>query len=300
MDALFEQVPAFAQIGRRLCLEDELNFLRDVLDRVNLQGQRHPLIRTHRIDRDRKSRRFAIYHGLFKEQCLPTARRLHLAVSPVTDHQIGINRHTDAFELARLVECFNKLSKRAISHPVLSLHQRRAVLQCRCCSRLAPSRRHGHQTGTTERRGYSCLLAVRRDQVLERDYPSVRKGDGLIRVSDGRNVGIEKRIVEWIAEKYEPPATMASEDSASKAEPAKSIWSIGITKSGSVTVTAVAIGAGRRVNPGFSRVAVHVAGYFLVGRTPREPNGILRHTATNLATTNQSLVVGRKRSEDLR
>ena len=36
MESLFEQTPSFSQVGRRLGLEDELNFLRDIFNVRNL------------------------------------------------------------------------------------------------------------------------------------------------------------------------------------------------------------------------------------------------------------------------
>ena len=50
MNSLFEQVPAFAQIGRRFCFQDELNFPGDIFDLFNLKRQCHAAARPHRVD----------------------------------------------------------------------------------------------------------------------------------------------------------------------------------------------------------------------------------------------------------
>ena len=52
MNALLEQAPTFAQVGRRFCLEDELNFPCDIFDICDLQSLGHPAARPHRIDRN--------------------------------------------------------------------------------------------------------------------------------------------------------------------------------------------------------------------------------------------------------
>src|SRR5437870_3080054 len=50
VNSLLEQTPAFAQVSGRFRFEDELNLLRDVFYARDLESERHPLARSHRID----------------------------------------------------------------------------------------------------------------------------------------------------------------------------------------------------------------------------------------------------------
>jgi len=52
MNSLFEQVPAFAKIGRRFCFQDELNFPGDIFDVFNLKRHCHAAARSHRVNRN--------------------------------------------------------------------------------------------------------------------------------------------------------------------------------------------------------------------------------------------------------
>ena len=54
IQALFEEAPTLAQISRRFRLENELNFLGEILNAIELERHRHPPARSHRIDRHRK------------------------------------------------------------------------------------------------------------------------------------------------------------------------------------------------------------------------------------------------------
>ena len=96
MNALFEQTPAFAQIGWRFCFEDELNFLRDLVDTFASKRHRNPLAGTHRVDRDRKFGNRSVHDRLLEQQRLSARRRFHLAVGPFADEQIGVDRFGDA------------------------------------------------------------------------------------------------------------------------------------------------------------------------------------------------------------
>ena len=82
MDALLEQAPAFAQIGRRFRLEDELNLLREIVDAFDLQRQRHAASRAHGVDRDRELARLAVDQRLLEKQRLAAVGRFHFAIGP--------------------------------------------------------------------------------------------------------------------------------------------------------------------------------------------------------------------------
>ena len=100
MDALLEQAPAFAQIGRRFRLENELNLLRDIVDAFPLQRHRHSPSRAHRVDGDGEFRCLAVDDRLLEKQRFSAAGRFHFAIGPFADDQIGIDRDRDAFQLA--------------------------------------------------------------------------------------------------------------------------------------------------------------------------------------------------------
>src|SRR2546430_2860174 len=51
MNPLFEQTPAFAQIGRRFCFENKLNLLCDLFNAFAAERHRDPLTLAHRLDR---------------------------------------------------------------------------------------------------------------------------------------------------------------------------------------------------------------------------------------------------------
>ena len=74
VDALLQQIPALAQIGGGLRLEDELHFLREFLDVIQLQGKRHATSRPHRVDGDGELRDSAVNRWLFEKQRLAAAR----------------------------------------------------------------------------------------------------------------------------------------------------------------------------------------------------------------------------------
>jgi hypothetical protein len=50
MNSLFEQVPAFAQISRRFCFQNELNFAGNIFYVCNLKRECHSAARSHRVD----------------------------------------------------------------------------------------------------------------------------------------------------------------------------------------------------------------------------------------------------------
>ena len=52
VNSLFQQGEALAQVRGWFCLEDKLNFLRDLLDAFPSQGERDPFSRTHGVDGD--------------------------------------------------------------------------------------------------------------------------------------------------------------------------------------------------------------------------------------------------------
>ncbi len=111
MNSLLEQTPTFAQIGWRFCFQNELNLLGDICDVRDLQGQRNPAARSHRIDRDREFRFSSIDDRLLEKKRLPPSRRFHFAVSPFCNEQIRVDRDGDAFQLARFVKSVEELSK---------------------------------------------------------------------------------------------------------------------------------------------------------------------------------------------
>ena len=113
MESLLEQAPAFAQIGRRFRLQDELNLLREVVDAVEpaapapcARVEPIVLIATGNFDG------LPSISGLLEEQRLAAAGRFHLAIRPFRNEQIGIDRNGDALQLARLVERLDELAER--------------------------------------------------------------------------------------------------------------------------------------------------------------------------------------------
>ena len=111
MNSLFQQRETFAQIGRRFCFENQLNFLRDLFNALAAERHCDPLARAHRVNRHRKFRNLSINQWLLEEQRLSTAGRFHLAVGPFGNQQVGVDRVGDARQLARLFERFEKMSK---------------------------------------------------------------------------------------------------------------------------------------------------------------------------------------------
>ena len=73
MNSLFEQTPAFAQIGRRFCFENQLNLLCDLCNAFAAERHRDPFMRAHRVDRHWKFRNFPINDRLLEEQGLSAA-----------------------------------------------------------------------------------------------------------------------------------------------------------------------------------------------------------------------------------
>src|SRR6266702_1741257 len=111
MNSLFQQRETFAQIGWRFCFENQLNFLRDLVNALAAERHRDPLARTHRVNRDWKFRNLSVNDWLLEEQRLSTAGRFHLAVRPFGNEQIGVYRIGDARQFASLLERFEKMSK---------------------------------------------------------------------------------------------------------------------------------------------------------------------------------------------
>ena len=116
MNALFQQAPTFANVGWWFCFQDQLNFLSQIIDTLALQRQSHPTLRSHRVNRDWKFRRFSIDKRLLKKQGLTTAGRFHFAVSPFADRQIGIDLCPDALQLASAIQRIDELRERAVGH----------------------------------------------------------------------------------------------------------------------------------------------------------------------------------------
>jgi hypothetical protein len=115
---LFEEAPAFPQIGRRLRFEDKLNLLREIFDTSHLQRHGHALPRSQSINGQRKLRRLPIHGRLLEEQRLPAVRRLHLPIRPFADDQIGIDWHRNPFQFARIIQGLYELPERTVSHCV--------------------------------------------------------------------------------------------------------------------------------------------------------------------------------------
>ena len=116
VQALFEEAPALAQVGRRFRLENELNFLRQVLNAVEFESHRHPPARSHRVDRDRKLRWSPVDCRFLEDQCLAASGRFHLAVRPLADDEICLDRDRDAGQLTGAIERFDELPERAVRH----------------------------------------------------------------------------------------------------------------------------------------------------------------------------------------
>ena len=116
VDSLLEQVPAFAQIGRRFRLQNQLNFLRDFIDALAPQRHGHAAARTHRVDGDGEFCFLSVNHRFLEEKSFAATRRFHFPVSPFGDEQVGVDRDGNAFQLARLLQRVEELSKRPVSH----------------------------------------------------------------------------------------------------------------------------------------------------------------------------------------
>src|SRR5947208_5788436 len=139
------------------------------------------------------------------------------------------------------------------------------------------------------KRPKSCLT-LRPFHVLERHDPPVYECDGLLRDWNARrDVSVIERIVEWIAEEYEPVAVMTCSDkgntgSESIAPAPRSIRS--------------AIGVGSSfvsdVNPCLSWSPTHGPRNFALGRAPCQPHGVFGPARSHLASTYPCLMIGGK------
>src|SRR4051812_10572267 len=120
-------------------------------------------------------------------------------------------------------------------------------------------------------------LVARLGHHLDLDHASVFKGHGLRRIRDARrNIGIEKRIVERIADHHEATSPMSMKDGPAAA-PISAVTErsvrIRIRRVGIIVVV---------VNPGLNRFAARYPSCFLVWRSPSKPDRIHRHALTNL------------------
>ena len=77
----------------------------------DLESERHPLARSHRIDCDGKLRFSSIDNRLLEKKRFPAGGRFHFAVGPFRNQQIGVDRDSDAFQFARFVKSVEELSK---------------------------------------------------------------------------------------------------------------------------------------------------------------------------------------------
>src|ERR1700751_342069 len=98
INPLAEKAQSFLQRVGRLSLENRLHLMRKLVDRGYPKRQGDPLIRSHRIDRDRKLRRPAIDRGPLEKQGLATALRFHLAICYFGDLELGRDRLSDSEE----------------------------------------------------------------------------------------------------------------------------------------------------------------------------------------------------------
>src|ERR1051326_3022971 len=124
--------------------------------------------------------------------------------------------------------------------------------------------------------------------VLEGYISPIYKCVGLVR--DGhalRDVRVKERIVEWIAEEHERAAEMPSMDNGNAAAKTVPVTPrLSPKRIGSSFVM--------HIDPSLSWMPTHVACDFAIGRTPRQPYGILEHARANLASAYQCLIIGRK------
>src|SRR5205823_1394180 len=105
-----------------------------------------------------------------------------------------------------------------------------------------------------------------------------------------------KWIVKGIAKNDEAVTMMCAEDTNAAA--IKS-W-ITITKSSVAIAVAVRIGISITViDPGLSGMAVGETAYLLFGRTPGEPDRVLRHTGRNLTLGDELLLARRQAGEEI-
>ena len=101
IDSLFEQAETLPEIRRRLGLEEELHLVREVVHRRDAQREGHAPMGTHRVDRQRKTRRRAVDGGLLEHEGLAAAGRLHLPVGPLGDFEFGGDGNGNAAQFAR-------------------------------------------------------------------------------------------------------------------------------------------------------------------------------------------------------
>src|SRR2546421_9292384 len=74
-------------------------------------------------------------------------------------------------------------------------------------------------------------LPIRRDQILERHHPTVRKRNGLVRNRNGRrNVRVIERIIKRVAEEDERMAMMMAMNETHAAEPARKPRTVAIIR----------------------------------------------------------------------
>src|ERR1700686_787536 len=124
MKSLLEKTPTLPQIRWRFRLENKLNLLREILNAVDFQRERHAPSRSHRINGERKRRRLSIDGRIFEKQRLPAARRFHLAVRPFRNEKIGVDWKGDARQFTRFFERVDKLPKGGVRHsPSIALPQ---------------------------------------------------------------------------------------------------------------------------------------------------------------------------------
>ena len=97
MNSLFEQIPAFAQIGWRLRFQNELNFLGDICNICDLQRERHAPARSHGVNYNWERGFFPVNNRLLEQQCFSAAGRFHFAICPLGNQQIRIDRYGNAF-----------------------------------------------------------------------------------------------------------------------------------------------------------------------------------------------------------
>jgi len=110
---------------------------------------------------------------------------------------------------------------------------------------------------------HSASLAIRRNQVLERNDVSVGESNRLVRVGHAwRDIGIIKWIEKGIAKENEAAVMMSAHD-ASEPESAESAVAAVV---GTITITAVRVWVGARLSvyPRLGRTAAHGASRFLI------------------------------------
>ena len=110
-----------------LAFISDAEFGGDFVHGIRAQAHGHALVRTHRVDGERKRRDRAVDGGFLEQQRLAAAGRFHFAVGEFGDFEFGGDGLGNAFEFAGAVELADKIAKGFKSHTPAKLAQNGAA-----------------------------------------------------------------------------------------------------------------------------------------------------------------------------